>query len=109
MVDSVRSASTEPVYSSYRGEEDFQELLGEFLQSAQIRRHELQTSFLAGEIDAVRAQAHQLKGAGGGYGFEGLSALAAELENVCKFSNSSPEEIAPLLDELVNYLSRIRI
>ena len=109
MVNSTRTTSVEPVYSSYRDEEDFQELLEEFLQSAQVRRHELQSSFLAGEIDAVRAQAHQLKGAGGGYGFEGLSVLAAQLENVCKYSDSSPEEIAPLLDDLVDYLSRIRI
>ena len=102
-------AAVDPIYSIYRDEEDFQELLEDFLSAAQTRQAVLRESFESGAIDSIRSQAHQIKGAGGGYGFEGLSELAAQLEEVCKDQDAHPEDIAPLLDGVVDYLSRIRI
>lgn len=101
--------AVEPIYSAYQSDEDFRELLEDFYTAAHERREELQTSFAAGELVQVRTQAHQLKGAGGGYGFDGLSELAAHLEDACRQPAPQLDEIAPLLDRVVDYLGRIRI
>ena len=103
------AADSAPIFSIYQDEEDFRELLEDFYTSAQSRRALLSDSFRNGELHTVRVQAHQLKGSGGGYGFEGLSELACTLEDACKSPNPQLDQIAPLLDDVIDYLSRIRI
>jgi len=103
------ATAAEPVYSIFQDEEDFRELLEDFFTSVQDRRSILQESFQAHQIGTIRVHAHQLKGAGGGYGFEDLTALAAVLEEACRHPDPSLDEIGPLLDDLVAYMSRIRI
>lgn len=98
-----------PIFSAFQDEEDFRELLEDFFVSAQDRRRVLSQLLADREWHAIRKQAHQLKGSGGGYGFDGLSELAAQLEEVCSQSEPTLEEISPLLDDVVDYLSRIRI
>ena len=101
--------ATEPVYSIFQDEEDFRELLEDFYSSVQDRREILRESFKSQQIGTIRVHAHQLKGAGGGYGFEDLTELAAHLEEACKQPAPSLDEIGPLLDNLISYMSRIRI
>jgi histidine phosphotransfer protein HptB len=103
------TTTAEPIYSIFQDEEDFRELLADFYDSAQQRRGVLQDSFQTGQLGTIRVHAHQLKGAGGGYGFEGLSDIAAQLEDACKSDQPRLDEIGPLLDDVVDYLGRIRI
>lgn len=97
------------VYSIYQDDPDFQELLAEFTAAAAGRSQSLQESFAAGEVASIRVQAHQLKGAGGGYGFAELSELAGRLEDACKDPVPSLDRIGPMLNLVVDYLSRVRI
>jgi HPt (histidine-containing phosphotransfer) domain-containing protein len=103
------AATTElAIYSVFQDEPDFQELLEEFVTAANERRGLLQTLYRQGEVAGIKVQAHQLKGAGGGYGFEGLSELSARLEDACKEAVPNLDEIGPLLDAVVEYLGRVR-
>lgn len=103
------TGSAQPIYSVYRDEEDFRELLEDFVDNAAIRREALRDLYSQGQIEPVRVQAHQLKGAGGGYGFDGLTELASRLEEACKRPTPNVHEIGPLLDEVVDYLSRVTV
>ena len=109
MLPAARSQSSGPIYSAFQDEADFRELLEDFFQSAQERQSLLRESFASGQLGTVRVHAHQLKGASGGYGFEALSGLASELEEACKKPQPNLDEIGPLLDDVVDYLSRIRV
>ena len=94
-----------PVYSTFADDPDFEELLEMFADAIPEKRQALEESHRTGEVDQLRTQAHQLKGAGGGYGFQGLSEVAAELENACKANDV--DGVGKNLDKLLGYLDRI--
>jgi HPt (histidine-containing phosphotransfer) domain-containing protein len=73
-----------PIFSDFASDPDFEDLLEMFAETVGERRVLLQQQFRDGSVDEMRVTAHQLKGAGGGYGFDGLSSVAAELEQACK-------------------------
>ena len=104
---STVSGSSAPVYSTMADDPEFRELLEMFAAEMVERRSDLTASFQAGDIEALRMKAHQLKGAGGGYGFDGLTTVAADLEQACKDGNLP--RIAATLEQTLHYLSRIAI
>lgn len=97
----------EPIRSEYRADPDFQELLEEFVSEVPGRRTDLERAYLRWDIAQLRAQAHHLKGSAVGYGFGGLSRLAATLEDACK--RIDPSEVAEHLRQTLQYLARISV
>lgn len=95
-----------PVYSRHADDPDYAELLEPFALSLPEKEQDLRRAFETGELRTVQMLAHQLKGAGGGYGFEGLTTRAAALEQACKAEDRST--VAGALEELTAYLGRIR-
>jgi histidine phosphotransfer protein HptB len=98
-------AVSAPIRSSYADDPDFRELIDVFLDAVPQRAAELKAASESGDLEDLRIKAHQLKGAGGGFGFHGLSELAASLEKACKAR--SPQHIAAVLQDTLDYLSRV--
>ena len=92
-----------PVYSDFANDPDFAEILQMFMETIPERQQSLEEAHRAGEIEQVQSYAHQLKGAGGGYGFKGLTAAAAGLEDACRADDI--DSIFENLDRLLNYMS----
>jgi HPt (histidine-containing phosphotransfer) domain-containing protein len=103
----IDSADSEPVRSALADDPDFRELLVEFAAAMPERRDGLIGAFRSGEYDLLRTRAHQLKGAGGGFGFPKLSEMAAALEKACVAKE--PVGIVEALDQVVDYLNRISV
>jgi HPt (histidine-containing phosphotransfer) domain-containing protein len=101
----VDNETLTPVYSDFSDDPDYSELLNFFVEALPERFARLLELQENGETDSLRELAHQLKGAGGGYGFPGLSEAARELESACKEKNQDP--ISERLDQLTEYMSRI--
>jgi HPt (histidine-containing phosphotransfer) domain-containing protein len=60
---------------------ELDELKREFLAEAEEKVREMQTALDGGNaLDRVAYLAHQLKGSGGSYGYQSISADAAEIE-----------------------------
>ncbi len=97
----------ELIRSEFADDPDFAELLEMFMESLQERRIELMSSFENGNLERIKTLSHQLKGAGGGYGFSGLTPLAAELEQACKTQNLNA--IPELLQALLAYIDRVSL
>ena len=101
------SASTATVRSEYADDPDYRELLEEFAGAVPVRRQGLIDAHRAEDQKSLRMRAHQLKGAGGGFGFPQLSVLAADLERACE--SRDPSQTLTALEALVDYLNRVTV
>ena len=102
--DSLPDAAA-PVYSAFADDADFSELLGVFVAEVHQRRGEMQAHFDAADYGVLRIKAHQLKGAGGGYGFKELTILAGELEVACISADRA--RIAGSMKKTLAFMARI--
>lgn len=96
-----------PIFSSLAGDSDLSDLVQEFVNDLQARMDSMRSAFQANNLPELARLAHQLKGAGGGYGFDILSSAAAELENASK-SAQSVEDVRKDLEELIDVCNRAK-
>lgn len=101
------AVENQPVYSSFSDDPDFAELIEFFVDAIPERTELLRQSHQEQDADQMKTIAHQLKGAGGGYGFEELSVHAARLEQACK--QNDIDSVGESLDILIGYMDRIAV
>lgn len=94
-----------PLYSSLASDPDMVELVQTFVCDLQGRIDALRTAGDAGDWAEVRRLAHQLVGAGGGYGFGEISTAAAEVESGIR-DGCPAEQIRAALDEMISLCLR---
>ncbi len=68
-----------PIRSEFHDDPQLTGILAAFLDEIPDRIRELQDHFDHGRMDSLRRLAHQLKGAGGGYGFQVITDQADAL------------------------------
>lgn len=84
---------------------DLAELIPGFLENRARDLVKLREALGQGDLPAIQSIGHSLKGVGGGYGFQRLSDLGAEMEKAAKAGDTAP--LAGLVDGLGDYLGRI--
>lgn len=93
----------QPLRSQYEDDPDMRDLVRDFAAGLPARAAELERLLSTGEAAEVQRLAHQLKGAGGGYGFPLITELAAALESSVKQGADEArvkERLAQLADAL---------
>ena len=103
---SVACPPAEPIYSTL-DDPDLAELVVEFAASLQDRVREIEATLRSGDLATLTRLAHQLKGAGSSFGFEGITRSAAALETGLK-TQEPLDVIAAEAAELVNLCTRAR-
>lgn len=78
------------IRSAYESDPDMLEIVREFASELPARVAKLEAHLAAGEMRELQTLAHQLKGAGGGYGFPQITELAASLEAALKQGAGAP-------------------
>src|SRR5882672_10523515 len=78
------------IRSAYENDPDMLEIVREFAAELPARIAKLESHLAAGEMCELQTLAHQLKGAGGGYGFPQITDLAASLEAALKQGLDAP-------------------
>src|SRR5262245_20932273 len=78
----------DPIRSIYENDPDMLEIVREFAAELPARANELEGTLASGDMKALKTLAHQLKGAGGGYGFDAITQTAAKLEHALKEGES---------------------
>jgi HPt (histidine-containing phosphotransfer) domain-containing protein len=96
-----------PVRSLFADDEDFAELLVDFVAEAKVKISSFESAWNNRDLPSLKTQSHQLKGSAGGYGFEELSAIAGSFEMACK--QGDLDAIAAQLPGLVEYLDRVSL
>ena len=103
-----QTADSGLVYSSFRNDPDYAELLEMFVEELPDKQATFLELGRSRDFESARREAHKLRGSAGGYGFHGLSALAGSLEDSCKNAPPQEDTILREIEELIDYLGRVR-
>jgi len=79
------------IRSAYENDPDMLEIVREFAGELPARIAKLEAHLAANEMRELQTLAHQLKGAGGGYGFAQITEVASRLEQALKSGAAEPE------------------
>jgi HPt (histidine-containing phosphotransfer) domain-containing protein len=86
---------------------DLEELIPGFLGNRSKDLEALRAAISKSDFKSVQSVGHGLKGVGGGYGFDRLSELGAEIETAVK--SNALDTLPGLIDELADYLDRVEV
>ncbi len=90
----VETGEGDAIVSEYADDPDMTEIMGEFVMGLGGHVSAMRRALTRGEYDELRRQAHTLKGAGGGYGYPGLTTAAAALESAAKAEDGGTAALA---------------
>ncbi len=96
------------IHSELGDPESFGEIIEIFLEQLPERLDHLDGFLESGDYRQLALLAHQLKGAGGGYGYPGLTQGAAKLEAEALRQHPSPSVLRELLQSLRHCQGRMR-
>jgi HPt (histidine-containing phosphotransfer) domain-containing protein len=85
----------------------FEPLVAKFLTNRKKEVVVMREALTAKDVETVRKVAHDMKGAGGSYGFDRISDMAAAIEQAAMSDNTST--IARELPALSSYLDHIKV
>jgi CheY-like chemotaxis protein len=87
--------------SEYADDPDMRPIIDSFISMLPARASEMRALLEQRNAGELRRAVHQIKGAGGGYGFAGISVLAAEVEAILRAGRELDEVgrgVAQLID-----------
>lgn len=96
------------IHSELGDPETFGEIIEIFLEQLPERLDQLDGFLNSADYRQLAQIAHQLKGAGGGYGYPGLTQGAAKLEAEARQPQPSQSVLRNLLQSLRQYQGRMR-
>lgn len=96
-----------PLRSSFADDPEMRELLIEFAKSIEETLARLAAAIVASDWEGLGRLGHQLKGAGGSYGFPQISEAGARLERIAADGHAT-EDLRQSLGELANLLRQAR-
>lgn len=100
--------SLEPLYSEFENDPDMAQLLREFALGLADSRARLRRSLAEGNWREVQRVGHQLKGAGGGYGYPSLSEAGSQLEAAAAAATSRTPQLDAAVANVETQIARIR-
>lgn len=104
----MRSGSQDdPLISDFSGNAEMAPLIEEFALEMPENIDRMLTHWHKQEITALRRAVHQLRGAGGGYGFPSITKTAESVEQQIDTTPDDLEAIGKALDELIQLCARV--
>ena len=88
-------------------DEDLRDLIPGYLEN---RRHDVAAILAAlerGDFETIRSLSHMMKGSGGGYGFDEITAIGRACEEASKLSRAG--EVRQQMNRLADYLERVEV
>ncbi len=107
MEKDIEYAGTEQEDNVVSVDPDLADLIPGFMENRQKDVEKIKKLLIDGNFKEIQRIAHSLKGSGGGYGFNEISRLGKEIEEVAK--RSDKKEIERLNNKLAHYLSSVEV
>jgi HPt (histidine-containing phosphotransfer) domain-containing protein len=85
---------------------ELRDLIPRFLANRRVDIAQLDDAVARGDLEAARGIGHSLRGAGGGYGFDEITRLGAEIEACAK---AGGDGLPALVRELAEYLDSVEV
>ena len=98
----------EPIRSTYEDDPDMLELVREFVSELPERIGKIEERMAAADWTELQTVAHQLKGAGGGYGLQPITDRAGELEQALK-EGQNDAAVKDLVSALCEVLRAVHV
>jgi HPt (histidine-containing phosphotransfer) domain-containing protein len=86
---------------------DLEELIPGYLKNRENDLQAIQAALDTEDFEAVQQMGHTMKGSGGGYGFDFISAIGMALEEAAK--KQSHEKALEATNELADFLKRVQV
>lgn len=86
---------------------DLEDLIPGFLENRSLEVEKLRSELDNNNFENIASMGHSIKGVGGGYGFDLMSELGANIEAAAKESNA--EAIREYIAQLDDYLKRVEV
>ena len=86
---------------------DLEDLVPTFMKNRGKEHETLRTALAAGDFDQMRQLGHRMKGVGNSYGFEKVSLLGKQVEDIAKAGDRAA--LAACLADYADYLARVQI
>ena len=90
-----------------KADPDLQDLLPGYLDNRLQDIAAINHALLCADFELIQRLAHSMKGSGGGYGFDGITAIGAAMELCAKAQQA--EGIKEQLQNLKQYLGKVEI
>ncbi len=100
------SSDAASIVSAYADDPDMAELVELFLEELPDRVATIREALGQGDIKKVGQVAHQLKGAGGGYGFPAITEAGLDAEQAAKQTPDDLDQVRRTVDALVDVCNR---
>ncbi len=101
-----RRPHREPILSEFAADPDMKGLLDAFVSELPARVAAIQNAWDDENLAHLRRITHQLKGAGGGYGYHVISDAAARLEASLSCGTEDVDRVRTELDALIDLCLR---
>jgi len=88
-------------------DEEIEDLVPEFLERRSQDVKTIRDALGPQDFETIRVLGHDMKGSGGGYGFDAITDLGARLEVAAKEGDAP--DIGACTDELEQYLQRVEV
>jgi HPt (histidine-containing phosphotransfer) domain-containing protein len=88
-------------------DEEFRPMIPRFMENRTKELAAMQEALTRHDYENIRRLAHGLKGAGGSYGFDGLTALAHDLEQAAKAADETG--VASGVSAIAAYLAGVEV
>ena len=99
----------EPLLSEYADDEEMFELVESFVAGLGDTCRTLVVGLDRGDIESVRRLAHQMKGAGGGYGYPSLTDAGRRLEQAVAGAGVIDGEVRSCAESLIELCRRAEV
>ena len=90
-----------------KADPDLRDLMPGYLENRRQDMATIDHALLCADFELIQRLAHSMKGSGGGYGFDGITAIGAAMELCAKAQQA--EGIKEQLQNLKQYLEKVEI